>query len=255
MAEDLYKWQRLLYRLWNAEAGEKATGRKIQRGKGRRLVIADIHGCYQTFACLLEQVALTPADQLFILGDMVNRGPYSALVLDRILELLKSGFQVFPLRGNHEQMLLKSTEKDLSDLAHTYHSMQLLKKGGLRDKYRSFFEMLPYYYELDCAFLVHAGFAFHKEQPLEKKKSMLWIREFDYRPEVVGNKLVLHGHQPHSLRDIRRQIEKSGPVIPLDNGCVMGNRQKGFGNLLALDLDSRQLYVQPNRDLVLKSRI
>ena len=54
---------------------------------GRRFAISDIHGCSMTFEALLSQIHLKKEDQLFLLGDYVNRGPDSAGVIDKILEL------------------------------------------------------------------------------------------------------------------------------------------------------------------------
>jgi predicted MPP superfamily phosphohydrolase len=75
--------------------------------EGRRFAIGDIHGCNLTLQALVkEQLQLTKQDQLFLLGDYVNRGPDSMGVLNFIMGLQAEGYQVFALRGNHEQMLL-----------------------------------------------------------------------------------------------------------------------------------------------------
>ena len=70
------------------------------RPTGKRYVISDIHGCYKTFRCLVEEViGLSKADLLFLLGDYVDRGPSSKAVLDYILQLKDERYQLFPLRG------------------------------------------------------------------------------------------------------------------------------------------------------------
>ena len=38
-------------------------------------VISDIHGCYKEFKTLLKNIGFSSADTLFVLGDMVDRGP------------------------------------------------------------------------------------------------------------------------------------------------------------------------------------
>src|SRR5688500_13625324 len=74
---------------------------------GRRWVISDIHGCLTTLKTLVEQrISLTKADQLFLLGDYIDRGKHSAGVLDYLMGLVSEGYQIYPLLGNHEQMLL-----------------------------------------------------------------------------------------------------------------------------------------------------
>ena len=67
----------------------------LENPYGRRFVIPDIHGCYKSFKSLLDKIRLTKTDHLFLLGDYINRGPCSQLVLDLILDLLDSGYQIF----------------------------------------------------------------------------------------------------------------------------------------------------------------
>lgn len=75
---------------------------------GKRYAISDIHGCYKTFQRLVEEgIRLTKFDQLFLLGDYVDRGPSSKAVLDYIIGLMEEEFNIFPLRGNHENDLLE----------------------------------------------------------------------------------------------------------------------------------------------------
>src|SRR5687768_14534048 len=70
----------------------------------RILAIGDIHGCLTAFDRLLEVVQPTPEDLLVTLGDYVDRGPDSRGVLDRLVQL-KRELRLYPLCGNHEQMM------------------------------------------------------------------------------------------------------------------------------------------------------
>src|SRR5215213_8913544 len=72
---------------------------------GRVLAIGDIHGCLTALDTLLGFVRPGPDDQLVFLGDYIDRGPDSKGVLDRLVELKKSG-PIVCLRGNHEIMML-----------------------------------------------------------------------------------------------------------------------------------------------------
>lgn len=76
----------------------------------RLLAIGDIHGCLLQLNDLLNLVKPTAEDQVILLGDYVDRGPDSRGVLDRILELNKSGMNLICLRGNHEIMMLAARE-------------------------------------------------------------------------------------------------------------------------------------------------
>lgn len=64
--------------------------------------ISDIHGCFDEFSELLEAVGFSKEDRLYILGDIVDRGPKTAECLEW---LANSGDNVKFLWGNHEEMM------------------------------------------------------------------------------------------------------------------------------------------------------
>ena len=47
----------------------------------RVFVISDIHGQKEAFFSLLEQVKFSEYDELYILGDVIDRGPYGIALL------------------------------------------------------------------------------------------------------------------------------------------------------------------------------
>src|SRR5580765_7831219 len=73
----------------------------------RILAIGDVHGCSLHLDALLAAVRPTPKDRLIFLGDLVDRGPDTRGVLDRVLDL-KKRFPVTCIRGNHELMMTRS---------------------------------------------------------------------------------------------------------------------------------------------------
>ena len=83
----------------------------------RRFAIADIHGCAQTFNQLLEKLELEKQDQVYLLGDYIDRGPDSKGVLDAIMNLIAAGYSIRPLLGNHEKLFINAF-KNLEDCNH-----------------------------------------------------------------------------------------------------------------------------------------
>ena len=67
-------------------------------------LIGDLQGCDSAFARLLVKIGFSPSrDTLFVLGDLVNRGPESLATLER---LMSYGSAARCLLGNHDLNLL-----------------------------------------------------------------------------------------------------------------------------------------------------
>jgi serine/threonine protein phosphatase 1 len=229
--------------------------------KYRRFVIGDIHGCYHSFKKMIEKkIVPTKKDKIFLLGDYINKGPHSAKTVDYILNLISEGYRIYPLRGNHEDTVLRTEEESPEILSWLLKdSPDLLENKRLKPKYRDFFKSLPYYYELDKFFIVHAGFNFKKEEPFKDKISMLWRRKFDNDYNFTGGKTIIHGHQPENIEQILESINKKSDVIGLDNGvCYIKNHKiydyRRMGNLLALNIDTFELFIQKNNEEKNKSK-
>lgn len=220
-----------------------------------RYALTDIHGCARTFKTLvLQQLNLQKTDELYILGDLVNKGPDSKGVIDFILHLQKQNYQVYCLRGNHDQMLLQAAKKGAKALSLSTAEQELvLSSFGVRHfeelpaKYVTFLKSLPYYLELPDAYLVHAGFDFKQRDLFSDKDAMLNIRDYKVDWARLQQKRLLHGHTPTALHIIRKSISHRDKKLNLDAGCVY-YRNAALGNLVALDLDTQELFVQPNQD-------
>ncbi len=218
-----------------------------------RYALTDIHGCVRTFKALVQQLALQQTDELYILGDMVNKGPDSKGVIDFILGL-EQQCHTYCLRGNHDQLLLDATKKNAKASSLTATEKKLLLQsfgitalGELPKKYKKFLKRLPYYIELPDYMLVHAGFDFTKENIFENKNAMLNIRKYKIDWRRLHNKRLLHGHTPTALHSIKKATTHQHASLNLDAGCVY-YRNAPYGNLVALNLDTYTLHVQPNID-------
>ncbi len=221
----------------------------------RRFTISDIHGCCKTFKKLVqEQIQLTKADELYLLGDYIDRGPDSKGIFDFIFELQNSGYQVYCLRGNHEAMLLDAIyTKTAEDMwlrnggIETLRSFGVYKVHDIPSEYIDFIEKLPYYFALEDYLLVHAGFNFGKSDIYEDKISMIWIRNWHQQitPERTKNRVIVHGHTPVRQETTVSQVHEEKWAVDIDAGCAY-TQISGLGFLCAYELNENTLIFQPN---------
>lgn len=226
-----------------------------------KFAISDIHGCRKTFLALLDKIAFSKGDQLYLLGDYVDRGPDSKGVLDEIFSLQKNGYAVRCLRGNHEEILLRSLYDPiglenwlLTDGKKTMDSFGVEVTSDIPDSYLDFMRELDYYFEVDEYILVHAGLNFNLYDPLEDQRDLLIIRRwYDFiRYDWLGQRIVLHGHTPMPYYDIEEQHLHLGQnrYLDLDAGCVYAGSDRpdraGLGYLCAFDMTNRMLTFQKN---------
>ncbi len=204
-----------------------------------RYAISDIHGCPQTLKRALELVDFSHEDELFLLGDYIDRGPDSQGVIDFIWELQADGHQVVCLRGNHEEMLLEFAEgkRMLYDWR---------PERSMHDKVIDWMQGLPFYHEIPGYLLVHAGLNFRAEDPLADKQAMLWIRYFqeDIDLDWLGDRIVVHGHTPATASQIEADIRfmSMNKCCCIDSGCAFTKQGLGYLTVLNLDtLEARQL--------------
>jgi bis(5'-nucleosyl)-tetraphosphatase (symmetrical) len=84
--------------------------------------IGDLQGCATEFDALLKKIRFRPSrDKLWLVGDLVNRGPDSLAVLRRVIGL---GRSVVSVLGNHDLHLLATVagRRELSP-ADTFHDV------------------------------------------------------------------------------------------------------------------------------------
>jgi serine/threonine protein phosphatase 1 len=222
----------------------------------RKIVVSDIHGCHATFVELLKQFKLSTADQLFLLGDYIDRGPHSKQVFDTIFDLQTQGHQVHCLRGNHEELLLWAAEGTSQDMEiflrnggdTTLNSFGVRHPADIPEVYLDFMVGLPCWIESDEFIFVHAGLHFrHGDDPLTNREKMLWIRnwyaDIDYR--WLGSRRIVHGHTPTpglKIAEMYRHFDDL-QVLNIDAGCVYPH--EGYGHLCGVDLTNREMIFVP----------
>jgi serine/threonine protein phosphatase 1 len=238
---------------------------------GKRWVIPDIHGCPDTLKALIEeQIKPTLNDELYFLGDYIDRGPGSKEVIDYIRKLKKDGYSVTTLKGNHEDFLLELYDAEMNSKSAWYNVFgnqkrkQWFRIGGkeclksfnvnsvkeIPVEYIEWLQGLEYYARLDEFVLVHAGLNFKHSDPYKDKHSMMWIRDYPIQPWKIQNRKIIHGHVPVTLELINLSIKtESYQFIDLDNGTYMTD-MAGYGNLVSLELNEMKMVIQDNRDEV-----
>jgi len=213
----------------------------------RRIVIGDVHGHYNTLMNLLEAIAPDSEDEVYFLGDLIDRGPQSFQVVDFV-----QASPYYCLLGNHEQLLIDS----LADRLSRQHMMQIwLYSGGQATvtSYRQvgnsilydhaeWMKTLPTYIDLGDVWLVHAGV--HPEMPLSEQTAdqFCWIRDEFHRitKPYFPDKLIITGHTiTFTLPNIAPGKIAQGPGwLDIDTGAY---HQKS-GWLTGLDVTNGIVY-------------
>ena len=70
-------------------------------------VISDIHGCYTEFLKLLDKIGFCDEDELYVLGDAMDRGPEPIKVIRDLMDRPNVTY----ILGNHDDMMLQSLKK------------------------------------------------------------------------------------------------------------------------------------------------
>jgi len=214
--------------------------------KGRVIVVGDIHGCATEFEALLEKLALTRQDRVVLLGDLVNRGPESA----RVIELARKHAHC-ALLGNHELRLLNY--RRTGDPTHLKKSdFETLKQLGPKEW--AYLETMPLTLQVTEAatVLVHGGFMPGKPWRGQPARVVTRIQVIGpdgqpYKRSAFpdaphwselwnGPPFVIYGHTP------RPEPARQKWSLGIDTGCVQG------GALTACVLPGRTLVQVPARE-------
>ena len=234
----------------------------------QRWIIPDIHGCSRTLQALLENLLkVTKHDHLYFLGDYIDRGPDSKGVIDYLMHLQEEEYNVFFIKGNHEDMCVKAFEADQKKrLFGSKHQEQkdweavgakaTLESFGVKHPreipqlYIDWMNACIPYIELEEYILVHAGMNFNLDDPFEDLKSMMWTRRFKVDFGKTHGKKIVHGHIPVDYSFINLVLENADlyDFVALDNGVFVTDRP-GLGNLTAFYPDTKEIVAQSNMDM------
>ena len=211
----------------------------------RRLFIGDVHGQYDGLMRLLALVAPTSTDRLHFVGDLIDRGPKSA----QVVEFVRRGNHICVL-GNHEHLLLSAFPDENSHLG-AFH--RWLNSGGqpTLTSYAStealldhvdWLRTLPLYLDLGDIFLVHAGLNPRKPLSQQGPIDFCWIRDEFHaypRPALKGKRIITGHTITFTLPGVMPgQIAQGPGWIDVDTGAY----HPKSGWLTALDIDNDLVY-------------
>ena len=225
-------------------------------------VISDIHGQYDMFMKMLEKISLKDEDTLYVLGDVLDRGPHPIRTLRKLMEMPNA----ICIVGNHELMALEClkflmqevTEESLAGLDREMLEGYLIwiqHNGGQTtlDEFRTmdassrrdvidFIREFDIYEEITVAdrdyLLVHAGLGnFYPGKDIEDYSlaDLVWSRA-EYDIEYYPDKYVVTGHTPTQGipgNPNPGYIYRHNNHIAIDCGCYIPG-----GRLAAICLDT-----------------
>lgn len=235
----------------------KTTVKKINIPSGRRIIaISDVHGHFEYLKKLLEKVNFSEKDILFIVGDIIEKGPESLKTLQYIMQLCKK-YTVYPLIGNVDAWRLTLLDDDNAESSEDFFDYIIFMKKywngclftdmcnelnisisspadipGIKQKIREnfnteleFFRSLPTIIETQNFIFVHGGLPTADIDSLVGDDAFLVLKNDAFIDKgLYFPKYVVVGHWPVALYNDKIScsnpvINQSQKIISIDGGC------------------------------------
>lgn len=226
--------------------GKRAAAKPSGPANKRAYAIGDVHGCDTLLDGLLDMISdteqrLPPCSETYLvfLGDLIDRGPHSAEVIERLRATDWDYVKPVFLMGNHEEMLLRVLG-DEPDIVHDwlyYGGYQCAQSYGLeigsmptmasRDVVDLLRKAVPQAhvdflgsfvdsFKFGDFLFVHAGI--RPGVPIERQalEDMRWIREGFLDVTRGDGLVVVHGHTISDVPDV------TDGRIGIDTGAYKG---------------------------------
>lgn len=206
---------------------------------------------------------------MVIIGDLIDRGLNTKLLVDEILRLQQEGYNIICMLGNHEDLMFKSVDSNAAENLwlvngglETLMSFGINSYEELDQKYKTFFESLILKAEIDNYIFVHAGINnIHFKDPFLPSVVLYarnWYEFIDRK--WLGDRYIIHGHTPRTTKEITNQFElfETNRYLNIDAGCCYSfhyHRKNEpetilrLRKLCCLDLTNRKLYFEENCEL------
>lgn len=202
----------------------------------RFIIYGDIHGCYDEFISLRNQINPQKDDIEVCVGDIITKGKDSIKTLDFIIEN-----NIKSVLGNHEDKIIrylnhkKTNEKNPIKLDRDEQCIV----DNLSEKHIDFLQNLPLYLQFEDITVLHGGIQNSmdlKNLSKRDKQKILRMRYLDKNGEYLtygqedenstfwadsydGNQgFIIYGHQWF------KEIRKNNFSLGIDTGCVYGNK-------------------------------
>lgn len=193
------------------------------------LIIGDVHGCYSTLMELLTKAKWDGTEQLYFVGDLIDRGPRVKEVVDFVMN---GGHSC--VKGNHEDMCVGAYHGLTTPFGITYRkawigngykptqesfgSLAAMHDGG----YIDWMDNLPAKIVVDGVSIngapICVSHSFVFSYPEDDEVQIMWNRWFYINEEIYPDKVPWYnvfGHTP----------TPDGPILQdnyalIDTGCV-----------------------------------
>lgn len=227
--------------------------------ENRTFIMGDIHGMYDKLMACLQAVSFDYTnDTLIQLGDVVDRGPDSYLVVEELLKIKN----LIAIRGNHDDCWMQGLLFYREDYQNQIEVFSLYNQGA-RETLQSytrrgidpnvhlqfFRNQLNYYIDKNNCCFVHGGFNRHLPIAEQREISDLWwdrdlwlaARSYGQMEDNVhrfkikdGFDEIFIGHTPTIYFGSTEPL-KAANITNLDTGCGKG------GLLTIINLETREI--------------
>lgn len=227
----------------------------------RLVVVGDVHGCLEELQDLLEKCEYqAEGTKVLLLGDLVNKGPFSAEVVQFARQ-----HQMWCIRGNHDDAALCYALQLLPVTRPEY----LTYLGKLSDDDIEWMKELPYTITIPSwkSVFVHAGLL--PDLPLEEQTNthMTTLRNVFNASESEDNsdavfpwsgtsrpdigepwinqwKGGVHGYHAFFGHDAKRMLQVTEFATGLDTGCAYGKKLSAMilPDRQFIQVDARRVY-------------